>query len=585
MKKWKYSAWGLFGLIAVTLFVFMQREYAYHFYFVEQNYMFQYSWPYIVEKLLLPGGLADIAGEFLVQYFMYPYAGASITVGLLALIASVTALLLGRIRQNDSWAVLSWIPASCLLFMQFDFNYMLAGFVAYLFMLFFLLGAVTIRNDRWRLVYHVLTLFPMYWIGGSVYVLYVASVLLYELLKKTPYRYTVTLILIGLGALIGYLSIYFALQGEYRFAFLPDMFYHNKLIPKPPIYFSWVAHFLLFGLALLLKPRKVKKTVRCVFELVFSLVVVFLFTAWGIRQYGDQKSQQLKKLDYYARMEQWDEVINHSKGTLTNYLYICYLNRALAEKGQLAESMFLFDQRGVDGLLLKWNRTFSISTLLSDVNFTIGNMTVAQEMAFEANVSATGGGNPRMLKRLIQTNLIYGEYKVAEKYIDLLEKTTYYRKWAELQRLFLYNDEAVEKDSLLGSKRKCLLSENYLSTTFGLDHDLLKIAKQYPANRNALEYLGGLLLLAKDMQAFKLFLDTYYGTELLPELPLGFQEAVIILHESAPAEWEKYGIRESVAERFVHYKKAILANKNSPSLQQRMAHDYGNTYWFYFMFK
>jgi hypothetical protein len=89
---------------------------------------------------------------------------------------------------------------------------------------------------------------------------------------------------------------------------------------------------------------------------------------------------------------------------------------------------------------------------------------------------------------------------------------------------------------------KGLLSESYLSTTRGLDYDLLNIAKQYPANRNALEYLGGLILLAKDMQAFKQFLETCYGTELLPVLPLGFQEAVIILYESAPDEWEKYGV-------------------------------------------
>jgi hypothetical protein len=175
-------------------------------------------------------------------------------------------------------------------------------------------------------------------------------------------------------------------------------------------------------LALLIKPANEKKNVRRLIELVFSLALLCVLTVWGIKKYGDQKSQQLKKLDYYARTEQWDEIINHSKGTLSNYLYMCYLNMALAEKGQLAESMFLYDQRGVDGLLLKWNRTFSVSTILSDVNFTIGNIAVAQEMAFEANVSATGGGNPRMLKRLVQTNLIYGEYPVAEKYIDLWKR-------------------------------------------------------------------------------------------------------------------------------------------------------------------
>jgi hypothetical protein len=118
MKKWKYSSWGLFGVIAVILFVYMQKEYAYHFYFVEQNYMFQSSWPYIAAKCAFPGCLAEITGEFLIQYFMYPFIGAAITVGLLTLIAYVTTRILSRIKANDSWSVLSWIPACCLLFVH-----------------------------------------------------------------------------------------------------------------------------------------------------------------------------------------------------------------------------------------------------------------------------------------------------------------------------------------------------------------------------------------------------------------------------------------------------------------------------------
>lgn len=48
-----------------------------------------------------------------------------------------------------------------------------------------------------------------------------------------------------------------------------------------------------------------------------------------------------------------------------------------------------------------------------------------------------GYGNPRMLKRLVQTNLIYGAYPVAEKYIRILENTFYYKDWAKSQRKFL----------------------------------------------------------------------------------------------------------------------------------------------------
>ena len=48
------------------------------------------------------------------------------------------------------------------------------------------------------------------------------------------------------------------------------------------------------------------------------------------------------------------------------------------------------------------------------------------------------------MQRLAQTNLICGEYVVAEKYLDALSNTFFYADWAERHRRFLYNDEAVE---------------------------------------------------------------------------------------------------------------------------------------------
>lgn len=584
MDKWRISTWILFCLMAVFLFVFLQREFMYHFYFAEQNFMFLASAQYLKAHLALPGGFADMSGEFLVRYFMFPYAGAAITTVLVSLTAVFTALILRRVNPGYNWLILSCAPALCLLFMHFDFNYKPGGTVAFLFVLLFLLVATYIRKDLFRLIYNFAAVCALFWLCGSACVLYVLLVLCYEFIGKKPLRYH-SLVLVLPGGLLGALSLQFALLGEYRFAFLPDMFYHNRLQPKMHIYFSWISLVALFVFALMLKPAKDQKTLRHIAGLALPLALVLLFAVWGVRRYGDQKAAKVKELDYYVRTGQWDEIVEASRGKLTNYLNICYLNMALAEKGMLADNMFLYDQRGVDGLLLKWNRTFSVSVMLSDLYFTIGNVAVAQEMAFEAYVSAMGEGNPRMLKRLVQTNLIYGEYKVAEKYIDLLEKTAYYRDWARDHRRFLNNDKAVGEDPLLGEKRRGLLVDSYLSNSYETPRDLAIMAEAYLANKTPVEYLGALLLLSKDMEGFQALLDKYYGTEVLPSLPAGFQEAVIILNEKIPEKWVEYNVKESVIEHFGRYRKAILANKNSQSLPQLMARDYGNTYWFYFMFK
>lgn len=574
----------LWAVLVLCLYAFLQKEHAYHFFFIEQNYMFLPSWISIAAELSSPGGFSRLAGEYMVQFFMYPYVGAVATTLLLALIALLTARILKQVNAGYDWLLPACVPSLCLLFMHFDYNYNPAGTIAVLILLAVLCAAGLIRNDAYRLGYHFCMACGLFWLCGSVHILYILLVILCEFAGKKPLRY-VSLLLVPVGVLLGVLSVQFALQGEYRFAFLPDLFYHNQLHPMPHSYYSWIAFVGLFLFALCLKPVNGKTNVRRVAEVLLPLVLVLTFAVWGTREYSDKKSQQVKKLDYLTRMAQWSEIEKESAGTLTNYLYLCYLNMALAEQGTLAGRMFHFDQRGLEGLLLKWNRTFSISILLSDVYFTIGNIAVAQEMAFEAYVSSMGTGNPRMLQRLVQTNLIYGEYKVAEKYIDLLEQTVYYKDWAKQHRALLDNDSAIEADPLLGGKRKGLVDKSFLSTIYGVEADLIHIAEQYPGNRSAVDYLGGLLLLSKNVKAFSELVDTYFGTAVLPVLPLSFQEAIIILYESEPEKWERFALDSRVIERYGNYRKTILANKGSQALPKIAAREFANTYWFYFMFK
>ena len=126
-------------------------------------------------------------------------------------------------------------------------------------------------------------------------------------------------------------------------------------------------------------------------ELTVQSILILSLCWVAIPRYNDQKAYPLKVLDYYARTGQWDEIIRHCHGPIKNYLYLTYLNRALAEKGELADRMFAFDQHGPQGLLASWNKTFTVSTLLSDAYFTLGEIALSQEMAFEGYVTVIPG--------------------------------------------------------------------------------------------------------------------------------------------------------------------------------------------------
>lgn len=582
----KYKLVAFWLIVFGALFAFLQMCFEYHFYYIEQSQLFLFSEAYIRNKLLLPGGFSMLVAEFLVQFFIRPYVGALVTAVLLTGVGVCTAGIVKRIAPVSGLFILYVLPMLALLFMHFDFNYRVQGTVCYLMMMALLCGYMRIRNDLFRLVAGCVLVPVLFWLAGSIAVLFAGMVCLFEGLRKTP-KWYISLIGVAEVLLLGVGTVYFSLMGEYRWVFGPDLYYHYTLHPKEIIYYSWICLPLVFLVAFFIRNKnslsgkKWRAGISCIAQLAMIAAVLW----WGMPKYSDAKTLKLKKLDYFARTEQWDKTIEECKGKLTNFLYMCHLNMALANKGELSDKMFNFDQRGPQGLLVQWNKSENISCMLSDIYFTMGATASSQEMAFEGYVSAMEDGNPRMLKRLVQTNLIYGTYPVAEKYISILEKTYAYRDWAQSQRKYLYNDEVVESDPILGTRRRMLPDRKSLAMIKGLAGDLALFLEKGPANSAALQYLGAMYLLAKDLEGFKALVEKYYGTEFLPVLPVHFQEAVIVMSEKEPDYWKRFNVSETIVARFTDYKKQVLANRNNSAIAGLLNRSYGNTYWFYFMFK
>lgn len=571
-------------MAAACLFLFLQLFCSYHFYYIEQNQLFLFSWSYILNKLSATGGFALFVSEWLVQFFILPYMGATITALLITAAGIAIEEVLKWMVPDKKLFLLSLFPILALLYAHFDFNYFIQGTVSYLLMLSALLVCIRISNTKIQLLASCLIVPFLFFLAGPVSVLFAACLFLTKLLIRSSRSYL--FILPGIIAvLLSLLSVYLSMRGEFRFAFLPDAYYHSHLHPMASIYLAWWVFPLILIITYLARKRKIQGRKSFFLAVLLQIVLLAGFAYWGIKTYGDQKSSRLKELDYYARTEQWDRIVNRCNGKVTNFLYMNYLNIALAQQGVLGERMFAFDQRDVRSLLVSWNKTAAVSSLLSDVYFTMGDIATAQQMAFEGYIASPGYGNPRLLKRLVQTNLIFGAYPVAEKYITLLEQTFYYKKWASDQRRFLWNDKLIAGDKLLGKMRKCLPDSSHLVLLNGPLADMEIIAVANPENKAAFQYLAGACLLTKDLQNFKQLIDKYYGTSILPALPIPYQEAVIALAEKDTAYWHHLGVSEGVLNRFSEYKRQVLANQNYPNIASVMAGSFGKTYWYYYMFK
>ena len=251
------------------------------------------------------------------------------------------------------------------------------------------------------------------------------------------------------------------------------------------------------------------------------------------------------------------------------------LNLALAETGQLADKAFHYTQVGSDGILVPWNLTVEAGERLSDVYWSMGHVAFAQRMAFEANVLDDRDCNPRMMQRLIETNLTFGAYEAARKYIAILSKDPECKAVAEKYRPYLDNDALVEADPTLGPRRRCIPEKDFISLVRGVEEDLEDIVRANPSYRNAMEYLGVIYLLDCKMDKFKEMLDEFHGTEALPTHPASFAEAACMLSETDHGYWKKVGVSQEIYNHYRDFKKRLGTGLSMEK--------FNDTFWYYIM--
>jgi len=553
----------------------------YLFIYIEQTQLFLYSFSYAIKEISQPGGICSYIAAFLTQFYIIPYAGAAITAFLLTLIAWLTRYVLCGISIAGKSCLLYTIPALSLMILHFDFNYYIQGSVAYLFMLFclFIYGKT---SGKLHLLTGCLLPVCLFLVAGSVAVLYMVVAILYDVLtgKSKVVNAILYLCLISICCLF---SLYFSWTSGWQFTMGPEQYFAPAL-KVSKIYYPWIILPVVMVIAYgLRKQAGSVKTSYLRIGLQWCLVCIAGYG--GVKYFGELRSMKLKKMDYLVRLRDWEKVVESFDDQVLSVQRMIMLNLALAEQGILGEKMFDFPQKGITSLMSGWDRTAYSASLLSDIYYCMGLPSVSQKFAFEALEASHASGNPRSLKRLIETNIITGAYPVAEKYIYLLEQTLLYKEWATSFRRFLYNDQAVEQDPELSLKRRCWKAEKTLPGVYKDPVSALKyLMPIVPENKAGMDYLVSFILLAKDMENYRELLETMFRTPAWQLLSEYQQEAVVICNPDNSHFWLRNGVSMKVENRAVQFMNAVRKNAMRNDIMQLMAPDYGNTYWYYYMF-
>lgn len=561
MKRFlsKHADWLLTLFFGLVVFLFWACRYPFALTFQEQLQLFLFDGDYFCERMAEPGGLARYIAEFLVQFYNAPVYGALI----LAVLFMTLQRLTWRLMRCEGYYYLSLIPALVLWFAMGDENVMLAYVVALIMAMGCIFGLRQLERLSLigRVFIALVTLPLIYWFIGPLALL-VAVCMVPAWLAGVAAIYVVALVLSS-AWLLPYPLMRLAVGiGYYRFpvtipyllilipVLIAMMYYGCRHLPKPK---QWVKYALVLGVTALL----------------------FVPQHFGF----EVKKYEQMEYDYLVRIKDWNGIIAKAEQqTPDKPMSVSATNLALAMTNQLGERAFEFYQRGSEGLLPPFERNYATTLLTGEIYFHLGLINTAERLAFEAMEAITNyNKSGRALKRLVETNIINGQYKVAEKYIKMLEKTIFYRRWAEHMRAMLGDEKAINAHPLYGTLRQYRLQEDFLFSDTELDKICGQLFMHNHKNQMAAQYLLLMPLLDRDVPRFMQYVQ--YVQSQIRYNPRSCQEAIAFAFMQQRQQPPQGLVSPLILQQLNDFSRIYSAGgKDAPGLEQ-----FRNTAWYYLM--
>ncbi len=588
IKTWKPLLSLLFGVAVV---IFWAVPFVGGLCFQEQYQMFLFDTGYFLERIVLPGGLADYISEFLVQFYYMPVLGGAI---IALLLMGIQAAVWGLMKQYGArhdfpGYLLSFLPSIALWCAMGDQNVLLSFVVA-------LFGALVIgwihnrfHNRLVKVVFELVSTALVYWFLGPVVFVYVV-LMIGDTLKNAKQKGNV---LSGIGYSAGILILTIAwillttqtLQYPlYRiFAGLNYYRYPGAISPLPFVVMVWAVVIPFLGM-IPCRQKSLQKLQQSKVVIVLSYVLVIVASWFGIKASFDEMTYELIDYDFLVRTEQWDKIIEKAeKKPATTPLSVSCVNLALSQKGMLADRLFEFYQNGGEGLFPTFTRDMISPVSTAEIFFRLGMVNDAERYMFEAQEAIPNyRKSARLTRRIIECEIINGNYKVAAKLLRRLQKTLFYNNWANQTMALLGNEKAINRHPIYGKLRKYReKKQDFLFSDREMDQMLGLLFLNDNHNRMAYEYLMCYELLQRDMEKFMQYypLGRFVGYDHIPRT---FQEILI-------GNWMKthsdprtipYSVDAQNVNNTLNFIQLYMQNPKNPQLNQQ---PYVSNAWHYVM--
>ena len=339
------------------------------------------------------------------------------------------------------------------------------------------------------------------------------------------------------------------------------------------IYYTRYTFVVLGYLALILAAMQFKKHILK----AAAFVVLMIFGTWALgspyhENYGKAWStpkfdyERLIGLDAETAKENWDRVLKLSKKDLFMKEASYFYNLAHVMKGDIGDRLLEHSQGQAYDLVLRVTSEQSVFTnsIAGEAWYQMGNMSTAEQSSITTLQASPKHTGVRYLKRLAEIGLVKGEEIEAGKYLNILNRTLFYRKWAR-SMMPGHRDEATQAELL--EKRAKLDSVDFVHLG-DVPRDVFKgLLAANPGNTVARNYLLCYDLMRYDLD---MFMEEYSTAPVNARL---YHEAALIWLSQYDKLTQESAMALGISESDVNRMNSFGRNPDA----------YRNTYWYYYL--
>lgn len=510
------------------------------------------------QQMLVPAGMLTYIGTWLTQFFHYPWMGVLLLCGWWLLLM---ALLKHTFSIPARWASLLLIPVALLLLTNVDLGYWL--FLLKLRGHFFLTTIATVAvvvllwafrslPDRYwlRAVWMVLTCvagYPLLGIYGLAATLLMAVWSWRLMPRGRAAVYTLVAIVTAIAVpLLCYRYVYHETNlANIYYAGLPVFF----ITEEYPLYYIPYYLLALFMLVMVCMPKieevpekkeakpkqkakgKKQKTDYTKWIPWVSQAAVLAVLAWAVVHfwYKDENFRHEIKMQHLIEQTDWEGVLEEAatQQDEPTRSIVMMRNLALSRIGRQGDLMYQY-RNGAK----PYHAPFPMRTMLEVGTlsyYQYGLLNSCNRLATEMGVEF--GWRAEHLKYLVRCELLNGEKKAAQKYIDILKHTLFFDEWAAKAEELLNNRQLIAKDREMEPITHMM---HYQNTTSGDQGFVERFLMTQLANNNYPDdpvfqeqsLLASLWL--KDRELFWHHFGIYARQHPKGPIPVAYQEAAYL---------------------------------------------------------